>query len=157
MAKYIKALVLSDTHGNKAAINQVLQKCGAVDYIFHLGDNASDIRAIDTTARVVCVKGNCDMGCDIPETEEVVIKGHKIILTHGHRLHVKYSYDRVNYYAHEHEARILLFGHTHMPYLEYAEGIWLLNPGSTGESDEICYATFLVGDVGVIPKLESVY
>ena len=30
------------------------------------------------------------------------------------------------------EAKLVFFGHTHQPYVEYVEGIWFVNPGSIG-------------------------
>lgn len=157
--EYVHALVLSDTHGNKSAIDAVLQECGAVDYIFHLGDNSSDARYIDekTRAKVVFVKGNCDMGDVGNEVDEIVLKGQKILLTHGHLFKVKYSYDRLYYKGLEAEAKAALFGHTHKPFCEYRDGLWLVNPGSAGDSFDgvVHYATLLIGEMGVVPKLRT--
>ncbi len=156
---YIHALVMSDTHGNRSAIDAVLSECGPVDYIFHLGDNSSDARYIDqkSNAKVVGVKGNCDMGDSGNETDAVVLKGQKILLTHGHLFQVKYSYDRLFYKAQEEDAKAVLFGHTHRPFCEYNEGIWMVNPGSAGESFDgtVRYATLLIGEMGVVPKLRT--
>ena len=98
------------------------------------------------------------MGEAANEFEEVVLAGQKIILTHGHLLKVKYSYERAFYYAQEHEAKAIIFGHTHRQYCEYIDGIWMINPGSAGESGSggIEYATLLISDVGVVPKLKKI-
>lgn len=158
--EYVHALVLSDTHGNKSAIDAVLKDCSGMDYIFHLGDNISDARYIErkSCAKVICVKGNCDVGDHGDEVEKVVLKGQKILLTHGHQFKVKYSYDRIYYKALEEKVQAVLFGHTHKPFCEYREGIWMLNPGSAGESFDgiIHYATLLIGEMGVVPKLREV-
>ena len=160
MREYIHALVLSDTHGNSDAVKAVLAACPQAEYIFHLGDYVRDARYIDenTRARVFSVKGNCDMGEAANKFEEVVLAGQKIILTHGHLLKVKYSYERAFYYAQEHEAKAIIFGHTHRQYCEYIDGIWMINPGSAGESGSggIEYATLLISDVGVVPKLKKI-
>lgn len=160
MSKYVHALAISDTHGNRGAIKSVLLACPEAEYIFHLGDYVRDARYIDenTRAKVIFIKGNCDAGESANDFEEIVLKGQKIILTHGHRLKVKYSYDRALYYAQEHEASAILFGHTHRQYCEYAGGLWMLNPGSAGEagSGEIEYATLLIGEMGVVPKLRKI-
>jgi len=158
--EYVHALVLSDTHGNAEAVKRVLDACPQAGYVFHLGDHVSDVRLIheNSRAHVVNVKGNCDPGEAVSEFEEVVIKGQKIILTHGHLLKVKFSYDRAFYYAQEHEAKAILFGHTHRQYCEYIDGIWMVNPGSAGESPggEAEYATLLIGDMGIVPKLKKI-
>ena len=160
MKKMVRALVLSDTHGNKGVIDRALRQFADFDYIFHLGDNISDARYIEqnTRAIVVAVKGNCDMGDAGNDTEQVVLCGQKIILTHGHLLKVKYSYDRAFYYAQEQGAKAILFGHTHQPYCKYEDGIWLVNPGSAGCSYDGIEraATLMIGEVGVIPKLRII-
>ncbi len=159
MNNYVHALALSDTHGSRSVIDQILRQFPQMDYIFHLGDNVSDARYIDqnTRAKVVSVKGNCDTGDKTAEIEEIVIRGQKLILTHGHLLKVKYSYDRAFYYAQEHGAKAILFGHTHKPYCEYEQGIWLLNPGSAGCAYDglVSVATLMIGEKGVIPKLRT--
>ena len=159
MEQYIHALVLSDTHGNRSAIDAVLGQNRNVEYIFHLGDNIADARYIDqnANAKVICVKGNCDAG-DAGNTEdEIVLAGQKILLTHGHFYKVKYSYDRLFYHAKECGATAALFGHTHRQYCEYEDSLWLVNPGSAGASPDgtICYATLLIGRMGVVPKLRT--
>ena len=158
--KYAHVLVLSDTHGNREAVKRVLAACPEAEYIFHLGDNVRDAEWIDShsRAKVTMVKGNCDPGAQKNDFEEVVLKGQRIILTHGHLLKVKYSLDRVFYYAQEKSAKAILFGHTHQGYCQYTEGIWLVNPGSAGDSADgmTHYATLLVGEMGVIPKLHTV-
>ncbi|MEA5002202.1 MAG: metallophosphoesterase [Christensenella sp.] len=160
MKEYIHALVLSDTHGNAAAVRSVLAANPEADYIFHLGDNVRDARLIEenTRARVVSVKGNCDPGEAANDFEEVVLQGQKIILTHGHLLKVKFSYDRAFYYAQEREAKAILFGHTHRQYCEYVDGIWMVNPGSAGDSPggKAEYATLLIGEMGVVPKTKKI-
>ena len=159
MEQYIHALVLSDTHGNKGAVDRILQQNTDADYIFHLGDYIADARYIDrkTRAKVICVKGNYDFG-DAGNTEdEITLMGNKLLLTHGHLYKVKYSYDRLFYHACEREVKAALFGHTHTPYCEFEEGVWLVNPGSAGASNDglLHYATLLIGKVGVIPKLKT--
>ncbi len=160
MREYVRALVLSDTHGNADAVKRVLAANPEADYVFHLGDNVRDARWIDenTRAKVICVSGNCDPGEAANEFEEVTLHTQKIILTHGHLLKVKFSYDRAFYYAQEHEAKAILFGHTHRQHCEYIDGIWMVNPGSAGESGggDAEYATLLIGDMGIVPKLKKV-
>lgn len=157
MPEGVRALALSDSHGDKGAISKALDRFGDVDYIFHLGDYSSDAEYVaeQSKARVITVRGNCDYISDDPYFEEVVIRGQRIILTHGHKLGAKYSYDRLFYYAQEREAKALLFGHTHVPYCEYMDGIWLVNPGSISEprSGLPSAARLLIGAFGVVPKV----
>ena len=158
MDRMAKALVVSDTHGNRSSLNQIAREYADVEYLFHLGDYAMDAEYLADElphAKVISVKGNCDLIADAPEFEEIVIGGNKIILTHGHTLNVKYSYDRVFFYAQEHEAKAILFGHTHVPCKEYKAGIWLVNPGSAGEetAGRCSVAMLLAGSAGIVPKI----
>ena len=153
--KYKEALVISDTHGKKKIISDVLKDNPGIDYIFHLGDYDSDMDGVKTHAKAISVRGNCDFVSENCNTEQVNILGQKIILTHGHKFGVKYDFSRLLYYAMEKEAKAILFGHTHLPYMENKEGIWLINPGSAGEprDGEGTYAILRIYDFGIVPKL----
>lgn len=157
MPDSLRALAVSDSHGDREALKNLLDQFGDVEYIFHLGDYAGDADyiAASSRARVLRVRGNCDFISDAPYTEEVTIRGQKIILTHGHKLGAKYSYDRLFYYAKERQAKAVLFGHTHVSLCEYMDGIWLVNPGSLSEprSGPPSAARLLIGEFGVVPKI----
>ena len=43
---------------------------------------------------------------------------------------MKYDLNTLYFAAQEADAKIVLFGHTHTPYNEYVNGIYILNPGS---------------------------
>lgn len=158
LSEYVRALAVSDTHGNRRAMDEIIRAYSDILYVFHLGDC---VRDADYLARhmkdavVLSVRGNCDPGSDRPAYEDIIIKGQKIILTHGHTLQVKYSLDRLLYYAQEREAQAILFGHTHVPFAENDNGIWMVNPGSAGQGrmhDE-SVAMLLIGEAGIIPKI----
>lgn len=158
MGKFKRALVVSDTHRNNDSLRQIASAFADVDYLFHLGDNVEDAVYLADNMRgvtVLNVKGNCDFMSDVPEFEEVSLMGNKIVLTHGHTLKVKYSYDRALYYAREREAKAILFGHTHTAYTEYVQGVWLVNPGSAGEGRRtpMSVAMLVISEDGVVPKI----
>ena len=158
MSKFEKALVVSDTHRNKSSMNNIARQFADFDYLFHLGDNVEDaayLKSIMPGIKLKAVKGNCDLGAGFEDFKEIIIKGNKIILTHGHKLKVKYSYDRVLYYALEQEAAAILFGHTHIAYKEYVNGVWLVNPGSAGDEmrGDLSVAVLLIGKNGIVPKI----
>ena len=64
--------------------------------------------------------------------------GTVIFAVHGHRYHVKNGLLSLRYAALEQGAHIALFGHTHCPYCEFRDGLWLLNPGACGGSNPTC-------------------
>ena len=66
-----RILVLSDTHRDLYRQRQAVLQAGAVDYIFHLGDNVSDaaeLKGLAPGAQLYCVRGNCDPGSSAPAT-----------------------------------------------------------------------------------------
>ena len=52
------------------------------------------------------------------------------MLTHGHHWSVKCDLDELKLGANEKEARIALYGHTHIAYTGYEDGLYIMNPGS---------------------------
>ena len=102
----------------------------------HLGDGALDfqrvenfIRTRDPHALTYQVKGNCDMGVDLPEVQEIALGGVKLLATHGHRYQVKSTFTPIDVEAHHRGCAAALFGHTHQAYIEQRRTL-LVNPGS---------------------------
>lgn len=103
------------------------------DHILHAGD-VTDPGVLDelkTMAPVSAVIGNCD-AWDVRDwgaTEEVELElgGIKIAMLHdsgptkGRRERMRKRFP---------QARVVVFGHSHMPFNEDADGLLLFNPGS---------------------------
>lgn len=158
MDDFIQALAVSDTHGNRLALEKIAKQFAKLPYIFHLGDYSSDAKWLKQrlpNTNVIGVRGNCDWSSAYETYEEVWIGGQRLILAHGHTLGVKYNYDQALWYAQEHDANAILFGHTHIPLIERSEGILLLNPGSAGEPRDgrPTVAVMLIGKGRIIPKI----
>lgn len=128
----MQVLVFSDTHGDLEAVASLRAQALKCDVVIHLGDHATDINALNlpSSIKIYSVRGNCDDPQSAPEERLVEIGGVKWLLAHGHRYHVKQ--DLLNYYHRglETQAKIALFGHTHVPYYEEVKGLILHNPGS---------------------------
>jgi putative phosphoesterase len=134
----MKILVLSDSH---AALSFMRRCIDAVqpDAVIHLGDHYDDGTAMAEEypqIRFYQVPGNCDAHrCFIPdpETRLETLGGVRILMTHGHRYHVKQTLIRLLADARASRADAVLFGHTHSAYCQREEdGLWVLNPGSCG-------------------------
>ena len=76
------------------------------------------------------VLGNNDFFIDLPHEDSFEIAGKKVLITHGHRFYVGYGVDKLREYALDNGYDIVMFGHTHRPYLEIGERVTILNPGS---------------------------
>lgn len=126
-----KLLVMSDTHGRRDTVKRIISSNKDVDIVIHLGDGISDISDEDVAdKKLILVKGNCDIINDVPTERIVTIGNTRILCTHGHRYHAKFSMDRLIYRAMEEEASAVFYGHTHVPCESFESGIMLFNPGS---------------------------
>lgn len=131
----MKILVLSDSHGNIANMEQAVADT-APQMIFHLGDcwrDAETLRCRFPDIPLVQVPGNCD--CRPQEPEEMVLdlEGKRMLLCHGHTYGVKSSLLTAGYAAEEKDLDLFLFGHTHRPLVDKRGKTLFLNPGSIGD------------------------
>jgi len=122
--------VLSDTHGILRP--RVLERLAGCDLLLHAGDvgvaeGAAQILAqLEQLARVVAVRGNTDGGelaAALPAVLSGELAGVAYRMTHR-REDVDPDWLR--------EARLIVFGHSHRPELEWRGDCLLLNPGSCG-------------------------
>ena len=131
-----KLLVLSDSHGGRAAIERVLMKeSKSIDALIFLGDGLRDLELALTQypkLRAYSVAGNCDYGALEPTDGLAAFDGVVIFYTHGHMYGVKYDLDTLADAASARGAEVALFGHTHRRELVRGVGTaaTVFNPGS---------------------------
>lgn len=129
----MKIGVMSDSHGDYAAIEQAILLGGDIDFWMHAGDLCSDADylAACTGLRVLSVAGNCDgLAAKYPPDEFIKIGGKKIWLTHGHNAKVKYGLHELLFWADQYEADVAIYGHTHVVDVSWHGKLLVLNPGS---------------------------
>jgi putative phosphoesterase len=130
----MKILVISDTHKNLGNAIKIINDLKNIDRIFHLGDHvadAQDLENIFENIKIDYVKGNCDYfetGC--PKEKIVEINGKKMLLTHGHFYAVKDGCGELIVAGKTQKVDAVLFGHTHIPYINTVDNLLLFNPGS---------------------------
>ena len=121
--------VMSDSHGDRASLDRLLDAMGKMDALCFLGDIASDgaylqerlcARGADTA--FYAVRGNNDLASPLPDELTLTIAGKRIFLTHGHMQRVKSGLLNLTYAARERSADVALFGHTHMRCCQYELG-----------------------------------
>lgn len=137
----MRVLVVSDVHGRTAPLERLLDLHPKGDVIF-LGDGLREVEAVAAAhpeRRFFMVPGNCDWSADLPAVGVENFGGKRFFFTHGHRYGVKSDLLRLELAARKRQAQVALFGHTHAPYEAYAEGLYLLNPGSLGYDDRYGY------------------
>jgi uncharacterized protein len=127
------AAVIADTHIPRRARTlqeNLLPHLKQANLILHAGDlmDPTLLSEMAAYAPVRAVKGNLDPPeLKLPEVLQFEFGGARIAMIHdsgrkkGRRSRMKRRFP---------EARVVIFGHSHIPWLEDAEGLLLLNPGS---------------------------
>lgn len=132
----MKIIVISDTHQYYRNFETILLQQKEAEAFIHLGDGESEYRLLcqampELADRFYCIKGNCDYGSELPQYRVIdIYPGHRIFATHGHRYGVNYSLEHLTQTARENGCDIALYGHTHVSYNSYTDGVYVLNPGS---------------------------
>ena len=130
----MRIIVFSDSHGNYSALRDVVEKHrDEADFFIHLGDGEREFERIAQeypALELRGVRGNCDWASTGKLTDALRVSGRKVFFTHGHIFHVKAELDSLKQTARGLGATIALFGHTHIAFTEYDDGLYLLNPGS---------------------------
>lgn len=127
-----RALIFSDSHGRIENALEVIRQHPEAEAVFHCGDimNDADRLRRATPHPVAIVRGNGDYGPDLPQEVVTVFAGKKFAMCHGHRHGVYGTLDILKFWGSEKEADIVLFGHTHIPFVEQGHSLTLINPGS---------------------------
>lgn len=128
----MKILIVSDTHGRDTTLKHLLEQVKPIDMLIHCGDVEGSEDYIRSLAQcpVHMVAGNNDFFCDLPREEEFLIGKYRVLLTHGHYYYITMGAQMIKEDAKARGFDIVMFGHTHRPYLEQDKGIVVLNPGS---------------------------
>jgi putative phosphoesterase len=127
--------VISDTHIPTRAAgvpDAALRLFEDVELILHAGDLSSlaVVNQLSAYAPVEAVQGNVELPevvAALPIKREIVVGGCAIGLVHilGDRAHYARN-ARTEFLL----ARVVVFGHSHIPYVADRDGLLLLNPGS---------------------------
>ncbi|MDQ4127344.1 MAG: metallophosphatase family protein [Actinomycetota bacterium] len=127
------AVVIADTHiprRAKALPASLIPHLERADLILHAGDvmDPALLGELAAYASVKTVRGNLDPPeARLPETLQFGFGGERVAMIHdsgpkrGRRARMGRRFP---------EARVVVFGHSHIPWLEDEGGLLLLNPGS---------------------------
>lgn len=128
----MRILIVSDTHGSHRTLDEALRTVGDIDMFIHLGDVEGGEDYIESV--VGCekhiVRGNNDFFSRLNPEEEFLIGDLKAFISHGHNYYVSLDPEQIKAEGRARGADVVMFGHTHRPYLDEDEDIVVLNPGS---------------------------
>ncbi len=128
----MRVLIVSDTHSNHANLKKVLKMERPRDLLIHLGDSEGCESYIEEIAEcpVEIVSGNCDFFSSLSQEKILEIGKYKVMITHGHYYNVNVGIEDIKKEAVGRGCDIVMFGHTHRPFLDYSKNLIVLNPGS---------------------------
>ena len=115
----MKILLVSDSHGDYSALDQLAAKYPNMDLYLHAGDSEQDEFSIKP---FISVRGNCDHYYDFPNCLVIPSPFGNIYVQHTPYV----SKSVIN----EHNAKIVIHGHTHVRRNETKNGILFINPGA---------------------------
>jgi putative phosphoesterase len=139
------AVVIADTHLPRRASalpESLLPHLVRADLVLHAGDlmDPALLDELALYAPVKVVRGNLDPpALDLPETLEFELGGVRVAMVHdsgrkqGRRARLRRRFP---------DARVIVFGHSHIPYLEDQDNLMLLNPGSPTDRRRQPHHTF---------------
>ncbi|MFL5627818.1 MAG: metallophosphoesterase family protein [Ktedonobacteraceae bacterium] len=153
-----KVGVISDTHipHFKQLPAAIWQHFEGVELIIHAGDLSvlSVIDELETIAPVVAVQGNVEQReviLKLPTKREITIGHCRIGIVHvlgDSKTHAREAHQEFP------DARVVVFGHSHIPYNQEHDGQLLFNPGSA--TDRRRQPRCSIGLLHVDDELESV-
>lgn len=111
----MKIVVFSDVHGATHNLQKLSPLIEQSDMTIFLGDGIGTLEILGkkAAAKIIAVRGNCDLFCPLP-TEQLLEAGDKkILICHGHTYSVKSSYKELEQRVNELGADLALCGHTH--------------------------------------------
>ena len=131
----MKILIVSDTHRRDGNLREIIEKQSPFDMLIHLGDTEGSeayfkewVNNDNCVIRVV--RGNNDFFSQTDREKEISIGKYRAFLTHGHMYGVSFELETIKDEARARKVDIVMFGHTHKPYLERRGDLTVLNPGS---------------------------
>lgn len=131
----MKILIVSDSHGRTTYLEEVIEKIGTIDLLIHLGDieGSEDYLEAIAGCEVVMVSGNNDYFTSLERDKIIVVNKYTIFLTHGHRYRVNFGTETIKEKGRQMGADIVMFGHTHRPFIDTSDDIIVINPGSISQ------------------------
>jgi uncharacterized protein len=126
--------VISDTHG--LFDSRIPTLFAGVDHILHAGDmgNIRVYHQLEALAPVTAISGNVDEGvlpADFPPQRTIELYGVRVFMVHilGDPLRLKPAVQREMSNI---QPEVVIFGHSHQPFLQRIGSILFFNPGSAG-------------------------
>ena len=128
----MRILIVSDTHRYNRNYLELVERLRPLDMVVHCGDVEGSEYTLKEAAEcpVMMIAGNNDFFSQLPREIVFNIGKYKVWVTHGHTYPLYRGTEILKEAARARDADIVCFGHSHEPFLERAEDMTLVNPGS---------------------------
>lgn len=128
-----RLVVVADTHSAPHAETYRIIRDYKPDAILHAGD-IGDLSVLDELARIAqlfAIRGNIDNRAELPDVLVLDHPALRMMIVHigvyGPKLR-----GEVGKRAHDEGARLVICGHSHVPFIGVDRGLYVFNPGSCG-------------------------
>ena len=132
----MKILLVSDSHGDYESLDLLAKKYPNMDLYLHAGDSEQDEFSIKP---FISVRGNCDHYYDLPNFLVIPSPAGNIYVQH-----TPYISKSV---ISEHNAKIVIHGHTHTRRNEKVRGILFINPGAISYARDKFDGSYAILDI----------
>ena len=130
----MRIVVISDSHRRMGNLFDIVERhIDNADLFIFLGDIDDDfdsVLALYPRIKYRRVVGNNDWHSTNALFGEIKFNGKKVFYCHGHTYHVKHGYQEIISHSKAIGADVCLFGHTHIQFTDYDEGLYIMNPGA---------------------------
>ena len=113
----MKVLIVSDTHGRHAGIEEAIEREYPFQKLIHLGDAEGYEEYIAELAEcpIEIVAGNNDFFSDLPDEKIIFIEDFCALITHGHAYGVSMGYQNIRNEGRVRGVDAVMFGHPARP------------------------------------------
>ena len=152
-----RIVVISDTHKDFLSLRKIVERhMQNADLFIHLGDLEEDVKklkALYPNLPIRQVRGNCDFGSKLKSVDTLELGRAKILFCHGHTMMVGAGTEVLENAAREAGCNIALYGHTHVSFCRYRDGLYVMNPGSPTQPRDgtKSYGIIDITDTGILP------
>ena len=152
-----RIVVISDTHKDFFTLRKIVERHRQdTDLFLHLGDVEEDVRKIQAlypSLSIRSVRGNCDFGSKSKPVDIVELGCVRILFYHGHTMFVSAGTEYLENAAREAGCNVALYGHTHVSYCRYKDGLYVMNPGSPSSprDGKASYGIIDITETGLLP------
>ena len=146
-----RIVVISDTHKDFFTLRKIVERHRQDTDLVE--EDVRKIQALYPSLSIRSVRGNCDFGSKSKPVDIVELGCARILFCHGHTMFVSAGTEYLENAAREAGCNVALYGHTHVSYCRYKDGLYIMNPGSPSSprDGKASYGIIDITETGLLP------